>query len=326
MSDFTLRSQSEWIEMAERFYGRLISLCREYSSSHWGHHTPYLGWTARDVLAHMASAVPINFCEVLDRARRGDPSPPPEFDTFARNSQAVDARRRTPIADLIQELETEIGAILRVFAALSEAEWLGPAWFFVGPVRVRTLFLVMLGDDLFHERDLLVAAGAWRGMDRELMDPLADWFMREFRTAGFRSDRAGGTCLTGLYRLHGPGSGEWTMQIADGRCAVVRGRQGEPDFIVEAEAEDLIGAGLARVAPWIGWSARQASLLWPPSYRERVVAHAAGRTATTTALLSKRIRVSGNQRAAAHVVSLFWHFWERTEQTEKNIQMGTRGI
>src|SRR5690348_17693051 len=45
---------------------------------------------------------------------------------------------------------------------LSDASWDEPAWFFVGPVRVRTLFLAQFADNVFHERDLLLATGRWR--------------------------------------------------------------------------------------------------------------------------------------------------------------------
>ena len=50
-----------------------------------------------------------------------------------------------------------------------------PAWFFVGRVQVRTLFLVQFADNVFHERDLLIGTGRWPGIDPEWSRPLVDW-------------------------------------------------------------------------------------------------------------------------------------------------------
>lgn len=324
MADFTQTTQHDWLAMAERFYARLISCCEAIPARAWDRHTPYLGWTAHGVLAHMASAVPVNFRQVLERARRGDPTPPPEFDTFARNARAVETRRRTLVPELIRELKTEVASALDHFRGLSAEEWLAPAWFFVGPVRVRTLFLVLFGDDLFHERDLRIASGTWGGLDAQYMDHLADWFMREFRPAAFRPERAAGVNLTGHYRLRGAGEGEWTVRIDQGRCSVERGAPGKADFLLDSTTEDLIAAGLARTSPWVGRCARWASRAWPPDQRETTVAQATGRAAVASAILARRIRVSGNRSAAAVANRCFWHFWERTEQTEENISRPAR--
>ncbi len=76
MIDFTRLSRTEWLELAQRLFDRIEQNCASFKSSEWNRVTPYLGWRVRDVLAHMTSAMPVNFRQVLDRALAGDSSPP----------------------------------------------------------------------------------------------------------------------------------------------------------------------------------------------------------------------------------------------------------
>jgi hypothetical protein len=225
-----------------------------------------------------------------------------------------------PPSALLQELELEVQGLLETFRQISDEDWLKPAWFFIGPVRVRTLFLILLGDDIFHERDLLLAADAWRGLDPEFLDPLVDWFLREHRPANFRSDRAGDLAATVHYLLSGAGGGEWTMTIERGSCGTVAGRIGTPDVLVDADTEDLIAAALARAAPWVGWLGRGAARFLPTAAREDFLARATGMASLGSAILSGRVRVTGNSSVTRRLNGCFWHFWERTRQTHENIR------
>src|SRR3989442_135137 len=208
MTDFTRLTRTEWLDLADRFYRHLNATCAGLTASAWERPTAYLGWRARDVLAHMTSAMPVNFRKVLDRALAGNPAPPLEFDTFSRNAREVARRRTTPVADLLEEFRRELDAILHIYRRMSDADWERPAWFFVGRVRVRTLFLVQFADNVFHDRDLLVASRRWSGFDPEYTAPLVDWFRRELRPATFRPERARGWAATMRYRLHGPAGGD----------------------------------------------------------------------------------------------------------------------
>jgi hypothetical protein len=103
VTDFTRFTRGDWLGLADRFYARLDRTFASLSAADWERGTPYLGWRARDVLAHMTPAMPVNFRQVLDRALAGNPAAPAEFDTFTRNAREVARRRRVPTPDIVRE-------------------------------------------------------------------------------------------------------------------------------------------------------------------------------------------------------------------------------
>ena len=322
MTDFTRLTRTEWLDLADRFYRHLDATCAGLTALAWERPTSYFGWRARDVLAHMTSAMPVNFREVLGRALADNPSAPPEFDTFTRNAREVRRRRTTPVATLLDEFHRELDALLATYRRMSDAEWEKPAWFFVGRVRVRTLFLAQFADNVFHERDLLRANGRWKGLDAEYAAPLVDWFLRELRPAMFRPERARELRAAMRYRLRGPGGGDWTLTVTDGACRVERGADGRVDVTLVAEAEDLFAAAQARAAPWVGRVARAVDWIRGPARAEDTVAAITGITSLARAVALRRIRVGGNRAVAASLNRAFWHFWERTTMTVANIAKG----
>lgn len=322
MNAYDSLSRSDWLGLADRFYARLRQELAAFTPGDWDRVSPYLGWRNRDLLAHMASAIPVNFRQVLDRAAAGDPSAPSEFNTFARNGREVARRRKVPVADTLQEFWSGLDQILSIYRGMSDSGWLAPAWFFVGRVNVRTLFLAQLGDNVFHERDLLLVTGKWKGLDPQVSAPLVDWFLRELRPTLFRPEKATGLNATALYRLTGNVSGEWTMRIENGACRVDRASTHRPDVMVAADAEDLVVASQGRAAPFVGMLARAVDWLAGPNRKEDFVAKVTGYGSALPAILSGRIRATGDRRLANRVRDAFWHFWERTEQTERNIAAG----
>ena len=319
MSDYTSLSRIQWVELAERFYDQLFEVCESLTSSQWERRTCYIGWSAHNVLAHMATAIPVNFREVLDRALVGNPAAPSEFNTLARNAREVERLRSVPVADLLREMRSEVGKFLSIYRTMTDADWVKPAWFFVGPVNLRTVFLALFADELLHHRDLLLLKGEWRGANPEIAAPLVDWYLRELRPASFRSDRAEGLRASVVYRLSGPSGGEWTLLIDDGKCTSQGGAVANPTAIIAADAEDLFVAAQARAVPWIGMLARRAGWIHGSSHTEDVVATITGVASLGWARLSNRIHIEGDSALASKVNNCFWHFWERTAQTEYNI-------
>jgi hypothetical protein len=187
---------------------------------------------------------------------------------------------------------------------------------------VRTLFLVQLADNVFHERDLLVANGRWRGLDPETAAPLVDWFLREFRPATFRPERARGLRAAAAYRLSGPAGGDWTLTVADGSCRVDQRSAADAVVTVEADAEELVAAAQARAAPWVGRLARAADWVQGRARAEDIVARITGMASLASALSRHRVRVRGDRAMAARLNGAFWHFWERTAMTAANIAKG----
>ena len=319
MNKYDALSRSDWLALADRFYARLRAELAGFAASDWDRVSPYLGWRNRDILAHMAGAISVNFRQMLDRAAVGDPSAPPEFYTFSRNAHEVDRRRTAAVADTLLEFWTGIDSILAVYRDMSDPDWLAPAWFFVGRVNVRTLFLAHLGDNVFHERDLLLASGRWQGLDPDLVGPLADWFLREVRPANFRPERAAGVRARVVFRLTGAGSGEWTLGIADGQCTVEVGADPRPDLTIQAETEALVVAAQARPSPRIGRLARLFQWVGGTTRREETVAWITGVAGALSSLLAGHVRVLGPLRLATRINQCFWQYWERTEQTRRSI-------
>ena len=211
---------------------------------------------------------------------------------------------------------------MSTYRSMSDADWERPAWFFVGRVRVRTLFLVQLADNVFHDRDLLLASGRWRGLDAEYAAPLVDWFLREFRPATFRPERAVDLSANAVYRLSGAAGGEWTLTVADGTCRVEQRAASDAAIIVEADAEALVAAAQARAAPWVGRLARAADWIQGAARAEDVVARITGLASFASALAARRIRLRGDRATATRLNGVFWHFWERTAMTAANIAKG----
>ena len=322
MKDFTRLSRGDWLGLADRFYQRLDHTMASLTPTDWERPTPYLGWSCRDVLAHMTSAMPINFRQVLDRALAGNPAPPLEFDTFTRNAREVARRRSSAVVDLVEEFHRELDALMQTYRSMSDSDWQRPAWFFVGRVNVRTLFLAQFADNVVHERDLLLPKGRWKGFDPEWSPPLVDWFVRELRPSTFRPDRAVGLRATMRYRLGGDVGGEWTMTVADTACRVEPGATGQADLTLEADAETLVAAAQGRAAAWVGQLARTLDRVRGAARAEDVVAAITGTASLGWALAARRIRVRGNRALATRLNRAFWHFWERTRMTAANIAKG----
>src|SRR5207244_12814518 len=53
VTDFARLARSDWLSLADAFYRHLDATFAHLSPAAWARPTPYLGWRARDVLAHM---------------------------------------------------------------------------------------------------------------------------------------------------------------------------------------------------------------------------------------------------------------------------------
>jgi uncharacterized protein (TIGR03083 family) len=320
MTDYTSLSRAQWFELAGAYAEHLTHVIESLTPQEWEQRTQYMGWTARQLLAHMASAVPLNFMESLKRALADDPAPLHELDAFARNAIAVHARRIFTVPVLINEFKSTIASFLTTYRNLDDTDWLKPAWFFVGRVDVRAMLLLVLADVMLHERDLRIVKGDWPGFNADFTGPVVDWYMMELRPGSFRPEQAGDLRATIQYRLSGPAGGEWVLQIENGKCTSQRGSIPNPDVTIEAGAEDLFAAAQARTTPFFGTLARVFSGIRGPLHGEDVTALITGLISLgLAAKIQKRIRVTGNQAIANKANGCFWHFWERETQAEYNI-------
>lgn len=182
------------------------------------------------------------------------------------------------------------------------------------------LFLVQFADNLVHERDLLMANKRWQGFDTRFVEPLLDWFMRVFHPASFRPEKNGGEAATIQYHITGTGGGDWVLTIKDYTGTVSPGITSNADATVRVSVEHLISTSLARSAPFIGKLARALHFLVKKEKKEDFTAKITGIVASITALLGGKIKITGDKKKANKVtLKWFWHFWQRTEQTQENI-------
>lgn len=286
-SDFTQLSRKDWIGLCENFNNYLFETCSRFTEKQWNRTSPYIGWRVRDVMVNITQAKIVNFWQLLDRAMADNPMAPEEFDTFIRGQNEMAPRRNLPIKSVLDNFQNEYQRLISFYKNMSEEQWMKPGWFFTGPMNVRGLFLAEFGDNVYHLRDMLKPNGLWNGLDPSYTNPLADWFMREYRPAHFRPENAAGVNVKILYRLSGTGGGAWTMTIKNQTCTVERGTVPDYDVILSADVEDLVAVALARTYPVFGKLARKIDWIKGEERSTEVVATILHYTGFISAVLTK---------------------------------------
>ncbi|MBO9618043.1 MAG: hypothetical protein J7539_03320, partial [Niabella sp.] len=122
------------------------------------------------------------------------------------------------------------------------------------------------------------------------------------------------------YHITGTGGGDWVLTIKNYTGSVTPGIAVHADATVTVSVEDLISTALARSAPFIGKLARALDFVVKKEKKEDFTAKITGIVASLTALLGGKIKITGDKKKANKVtLKWFWHFWQRTEQTQENI-------
>jgi len=318
-TDFTQVNRNEWISLYEKFNNYLFDTCSRFTSKQWNRTSPYIGWRVRDVMVNITQAKVVNFWQLLDRAMDSNPVAPEEFDTFLRGQREVDPRKNIPITAVLDNYMKEYERLLNFYRSIDDNDWMKPAWFFVGNMNVRGLFLVEFGDNVYHLRDMLLPNGLWKGLDPAYTGVLADWFMREYRPAHFRPENAKGVDVKILYRLSGTGGGSWTMTIRNQKCTVEKGTH-DYDVIIASDVEDLVAIALARTNPVVGKFARHIDWIKGNQRKTEVVAAIQHYTGFVAAMLARKIRMGGNKKLGIMVNrKCFWHFYQRRRMTDDRI-------
>ncbi len=154
VTDHTQISKDEWIILARSFYNELLVEISKTKEKEWNLGTRYLGWNCKELVNHITSAITINFNFLIQLALQGKPVPEYGFNLFLRNANEVARRKNKTFNETINEFKVEISKILNLYDSLTEEQWLTPAFFFIGDVDIKTLFLVQLADNIVHLRDL----------------------------------------------------------------------------------------------------------------------------------------------------------------------------
>jgi uncharacterized damage-inducible protein DinB len=110
----------EWLASSRRFW---LSVVGTVGNEDWSRvaHTDAVGWTARDVLAHVTGAEP-SLAALITRAQvEGSYVPRPDFDLNFWNRRQVEKRAEKSLRDLLAEMESNRAATLKLLAELPEA-------------------------------------------------------------------------------------------------------------------------------------------------------------------------------------------------------------
>ena len=109
-----------WLESSRQF---LLSMVQAVPDEDWSRvaHSDSVGWTARDVLAHIVGAEP-SMTAIIGRTQaEGRYAPRPDFDLAFWNRRQVEKRAEKSLAELLAELESNRAATLKLLADLPEA-------------------------------------------------------------------------------------------------------------------------------------------------------------------------------------------------------------
>ncbi len=251
----------------------------------WMFGTRYLGWNCKDLVNHITSSITINFNFLIQLSLQGKPVPEYGFNLFLRNANEVARRRDKTIDEIINEFKVDISKILNLYDSLTEEQWHLPAFFFIGDVDIKTLFLIQLADNVVHLRDLIMAKNRWKSFDPMIINPMLDWFMIVFRPAFFRPEKAKGISAIVQYNIIGNVEGNWFMKIENDTCNVYQGTIDNPEIKITMTIEDLINSALARPSPFIGTLARLLQWIEKKDRREDFTAHITGILANITSVL-----------------------------------------
>jgi len=109
-----------WLASSRHFLSDKVQVVRD---EQWLHvaHSDNVGWTAREVLAHVTGAEP-SLVALISRAQAdGSYVPRPDFDLDFFNRRQVEKRAGKSPTDLSAEVESNRTATLKVLADLPEA-------------------------------------------------------------------------------------------------------------------------------------------------------------------------------------------------------------
>ena len=115
------KSQLEkWLDSSRQFLLKAVEAVRDEDWSRVAH-DDNVGWTARDVLAHVTGAEP-SLAAIISRAQAdGSYVPRPDFDLDFWNRRQVEKRSEKSPRDLLAELDRNRAATLNLLADLPEA-------------------------------------------------------------------------------------------------------------------------------------------------------------------------------------------------------------
>ncbi len=157
MSERKLKIE-EWLGSSRQF---LIEIVQAVRDENWARiaHSDSVGWTARNVLAHVTGAEP-SLGAIINRAQaEGSYIPRPDFDLDYFNRRQVEKRAEKSPADLLAELEGNRSATLKLLAGLPESTLDLPVRHpTYGDMTVEDVFRIIGFHERLHAEEIRAAA------------------------------------------------------------------------------------------------------------------------------------------------------------------------
>jgi uncharacterized protein (TIGR03083 family) len=110
----------KWLDSSRQFLSKTVEAVRDED---WARvaHSDNIGWTVRDVLAHITGAEPALTAIIVRAQADGNYVPRPDFDLDFYNRRQVEKRAGKSPRDLLAEMDSHRAATLKLLADLPEA-------------------------------------------------------------------------------------------------------------------------------------------------------------------------------------------------------------
>ncbi len=197
-------------------------------------------WTAKEHLAHMAATLEEELLPLTRQALAGEGGRLDGFekrsDITAFRQRAVEARAGREVADLLANLKVRTEELLDTLDGLADGDLdkpaTAPVWDRAGTVRD----LFSAGYLFFPQQYAEIRKAAKKKLTHWVAcgSPESVRFQMDrtfhYMPLLFWPDRAGGLRATYVFSLEGPGGGQWTLRVADGRAETADGPVPDPSL------------------------------------------------------------------------------------------------
>jgi hypothetical protein len=240
-------------------------------------------WTLHETMAHLCGLIAVGQ-RGIQAALTDEPLSVPgltnqfEFNQF--NRQEIDARLALPRAALCQTLLEKLGQLIDVAQRLNAAELKRTATLpiYNRPVTIaETLGILMFHTGLHHSAQVAEPVGVpplWHQLESEVRHRVITRVMRALSLL-YRFDLGGDLRAAFAFRIGGEGGGDWAVRVAPDHAEALEGEVGPASLTIKLSNTDIFCQMFT------------------------------GRLNLPLALLTGRLRLSGNLRLFPRFGSLF---------------------
>lgn len=243
-------------ETLRRYYSGAVQRCLDIWSQldeeDWAERDPKGPWTARDYLAHVATAQEKIGNVVTAQAVAGQPANVPGFrgraDIDEFNQRNVEALRNLSRQEVLSRVEAAYQAHFQMLEPLSEDDLQKPAstpglgrpGTLEDIYNIRYIHLPLHYQDIRRCLRRRTRLTHWANLitPEETLDGLR----RSFAALAlyYWPERGDSLRVTYLFNVRGKGGGQWTLEIAEGRATSRPGRPERPDVEIQIGPGELL--------------------------------------------------------------------------------------